>query len=206
MSAYPQGSTEWLRERVGRVTASRVADVLARTKSGPSADRANYLAELVCERLTGEPAASVFATADMQRGTEMEPQARAAYELATGSMVLETGFVQHPTLMAGASPDGLIGSDGLLEIKCPKTATHISYLERGEPPAKYVPQMAWQIICTGRKWCDFASYDPRLPGKLSLFVVRFTPTAEQLENITAEVSTFIHEVDRKVEALRKIAA
>ena len=202
----PQGSEAWLKARVGLVTASRVADIIAKTKSGYAASRAGYLGELVAERLTGQSAESGYINADMQRGTELEPHARSAYEIKTGQMVLECGLVLHDELRAGASPDGLVGDMGLVEIKCPRTHTHIAYLEGGKPPSQYVPQMAWQCICTGRAWCDFASYDPRMPERLQLFVVRYEPEMGYLKELQAEVAAFIAEVDAKVEALGRIAA
>lgn len=201
---FPQGTVEWLRARAGLVTASRVADVLAKTKTGVSASRAGYMGELVAERLTGMPAASAFMNDDMRRGIELEPEARFAYEVKTGCVVSECGLVLHPTLKAGASPDGLAGVDGLVEIKCPRTHIHIEYIEGGKPPAKYQPQMAWQCICTGRAWVDFASYDPRMPEKLQLFVVRYTPSMEYLKELEAEVAAFIAEVDAKVTALSRL--
>jgi putative phage-type endonuclease len=200
----PQGSDAWMANRVGRVTASRVADILAKTKTGVSASRAGYLGELVAERLTGMTAASAFMNDDMRRGIELEPDARFAYEVKTGNVVAECGFVLHPTLHAGASPDGLVGDDGLLELKCPRTHVHIEYIEAGKPPPKYQPQMAWQCICTGRPWVDFASYDPRMPEKLQLFVVRYTPSMEYLRELEAEVTAFIAEVDAKVAALSRL--
>lgn len=203
---HPQGSPEWLAARIGLVTASRVSDIVARTKTGASASRAAYLAELVAERLTGVSAAPNFQSDDMRRGNELEPDARFAYECKTGNVVSECGLVLHESLKAGASPDGLVGDEGLLEIKCPRTHTHIEYLEAGKPPAKYVPQMAWQLICTGRCWVDFASYDPRMPERLQLFVVRYEPAAEYLRELEAEVAAFIAEVDNKVSSLERIAA
>jgi putative phage-type endonuclease len=203
---HPQGSPEWLQARVGLVTASRVADIIARTKSGPSTSRANYLGQLVAERLTGQSAEDGYTNADMQRGTDLEPAARFAYECKTGALVQTCGLVLHPALQAGASPDGLVADDGLIEIKCPRTHTHIDYLEAGKPPAKYLPQMAWQCICTGRAWVDFVSYDPKMPERLQLFVVRYAPELGYLRELEAEVSAFIAEVDAKVEALSKLAA
>lgn len=201
---FPQGSPEWHQARAGKVTASRVADIMAKTKTGVSASRAGYLGELVAERMTGVSAASSFMNDDMRRGIELEPEARFAYEVKTGCVVAECGFVLHPTLAAGASPDGLAGADGLVEIKCPRTHVHIEYLEAGKPPTKYQPQMAWQCICTGRAWVDFASYDPRMPEKLQLFVVRYTPSMEYLQELEAEVAAFIAEVDAKVAALSRL--
>lgn len=206
IAAVEQGSEAWFAARIGRVTASRVADILARTKSGPSASRAGYLGELVAERLTGQSAASGFINDDMRRGTELEPLARATYETRTGNMVQEVGFVLHPTLMAGASPDGLIGDDGLLEIKCPRTHVHIEYIEANKPPAKYLPQMAWQCICTGRAWCNFVSFDPRMPERLQLFIAHYEPPRDYLREVEAEVAAFLAEVDTKVAFLSKLAA
>ena len=196
-----QRTPEWFAARLGKVTASRVADVMARTKTGESASRKNYLAELVVERLTGRPTEG-FTNAAMQWGTDTEPQARAAYEMETGQAVTEVGFVDHPDLFAGASPDGLVGDDGLIEIKCPNTATHIDTVLSGEIPAKYVTQMQWQMACTGRQWCDFVSFDPRLPGKLQLFVKRCPRDNEAIEKMEAEVATFLKEVSDKETALR----
>lgn len=196
-----QGTPEWLQERCGFVTASRIKDVQAKIKSGEAASRANYRAELVAQRLTGQVQES-FTNSAMERGTELEPFARATYEIRFGEVVEETGFVKHPRIKwTGASPDGLVGKDGLLEIKCPNTSTHIGYLLAGTAPLQYVPQMTWQVACTGRKWCDFASYDPRMPEQLQLFVVRFTPTAEQITETEKEVIAFLAEIDETVKKL-----
>lgn len=197
-----QGSPEWFSARLGRVTASRVADLMARTKTGWSASRDNYMAELICERLTGQTAER-FSNAAMQWGTDTEPQARAAYEFITGNVVAETGFVEHPSIaMSGASPDGLVGDDGLVEIKCPNTATHIETLLGETVPAKYRTQMMWQIACTGRAWCDFVSFDPRLPADMQLWAVRVFPGPGELSAIEAAVQEFLREIDAKIEALR----
>ena len=167
-----QGTAEWHAARCGKVTASRIADVIAKTKSGPSASRGNYMAELVCERLTGVPQDSYKSPA-MEWGTNNEPLARLAYESAGGVLVTEVGFVSHPTIIdAGASPDGLVGDDGLLEIKCPNTATHIDTLLSGKVPERYNTQMQWQMACTNRQWCDYVSFDPRLPESMQLFITR----------------------------------
>lgn len=189
-----QRSSDWFAARLGKVTASKIADVMARTKSGWSASRANYAAQLVTERLTGEPA-EMFVNDAMRRGTELEPQARAMYELETGYSVAETGFHPHPTIeMTGASPDGLVLSDGLVEIKVPNSATHIATL-RGEPIAdKYIKQMQWQMACTGRLWCDFASFDPRLPDAMQLHVQRVERDDELIAEMETAVSEFLAEV------------
>ena len=199
-----QRTDEWFNARLGSVTASRVADVMAKTKSGPSASRANYMAELICERLTGERSGG-FNSAAMQWGTDQEPQARMAYELVTGLTVEETGFVPHPTIKwFGASPDGLVGSDGLIEIKCPNTATHIDYLLRDAVPMKYIYQMQTQMICTGRKWCDFVSFDPRLSANLQLFIKRVDHRELLANEIEVEVSLMLAELEITLKALEQI--
>ena len=204
MSDIEQGTDEWFAIRCGKVTASRVADVIATTKSGYSASRANYEAQLICEILTGKPAES-FSNAAMQWGTETEPLARAQYELKTGEMVNQVGFVVHPMIeQAGASPDGLVGSEGLIEIKCPNTSTHLDTLLAQKVSSKYITQMTWQMVCTGRKWCDFVSYDPRLPENLQLFVQRIELDEDYAKKLQNEVVMFLVEVNEKIEKLRKI--
>ena len=204
MSDIEQGTDEWFAIRCGKVTASRVADVIATTKTGYSASRANYEAQLICEILTGKPAES-YSNAAMAWGTETEPLARAQYELKTGEMVNQVGFVVHPMIeQAGASPDGLVGSEGLIEIKCPNTSTHLDTLLAQKVPSKYITQMTWQMVCTGRKWCDFVSYDPRLPENLQLFVQRIELDEDYAKKLQNEVVMFLAEVNEKVEKLRKI--
>lgn len=197
-----QGSDAWLRERLGKVTASRVADVIAKTKTGYSASRANYAAQLIAERLTGETQES-YTNAAMAWGNEKEPEARSAYAFQIGVEVEEVGFVAHPTIgMTGASPDGLVGLDGLVEIKCPNTATHIETLTGQSVPSKYVTQMLWQMACTGRQWCDFVSYDPRMPPSMALFIKRVDRDEERIAELEEEVRRFLSEVDEKVATLR----
>ena len=198
-----QRTDEWYAARLGKVTASRVADVIAKTKSGYSTSRANYMAELICERLTGVRGDS-YASAAMQWGTNTEPQARAAYEARSGSLVTETGFVPHCSIFdGGASPDGLIGDDGLVEIKCPFTATHLDTLLTETVPGRYVTQMQWQMACTGRQWCDFVSYDPRLPESMALFVKRVPRDEKMIEELEKEVYNFLTEMDEKLEKLEE---
>ena len=198
-----QGSPEWHAIRAGRVTASRVADVVAKTKTGYSSSRANYLAELIVERLTGDPAPT-FQTEAMRRGSELEPDARVAYEFRTDAIVVEIAFVEHPTIdMTGASPDGLIGDDGLLEIKCPNTAQHVETLLSGDIPGKYLTQMQWQMACTGRRYCDFVSFDPRLPEAMSLFIKRVNRDDKRIAELETEVRAFIAELDAKESELRR---
>lgn len=198
-----QRSPEWFAARAGKATASKIADIVAKTKSGPSASRANYMAQLVAERLSGLPAEG-FSNAAMQWGTEKEPEARAAYERHALCTVVELGFADHPTIpMSGASPDGLVGDEGLLELKCPLTATHIDTLLGGTVPKKYMAQMQWQMACTERRWCDFASYDPRLPDEMQLFVQRVERDDAMIAELETEVTAFLAEVDQTVAALRE---
>lgn len=190
-----QGSPAWVAARLGHVTASRIADVIARNKSGSiSASRANYMAELVAERLTGVPAEQ-YTNAAMAWGTEHEPMARAAYAFHTNTDVAECGFIAHPTIaMSGASPDGCIGEDGLVEIKCPNTSTHIETLRGGKVADRYYVQIQWQMACTGRAWCDFVSYDPRMPVHMQLFVQRVPRDAARIKKIEKEVVDFLDEL------------
>lgn len=196
-----QGSPEWFAIRLGKVTASRVADVIARTKTGYGASRAGYMAELIAERLTGAVAQS-YTNAAMQWGVETEPQAKAAYEFRNGADVVEIAFVAHPKiLMSGASPDGMVGDNGLVEIKCPTTATHIDTLLGQAVPAKYIAQMQWQMACTGRAWCDFVSFDPRLPAAMQLFVARVERDDAQITELEKLVNEFLAEVTLRVHNL-----
>lgn len=196
-----QRSEEWFAARLGKVTASRVADLMAKTKSGPSASRANYMADLIVERLTGQKAEGFTSTA-MQWGTDTEPQARAAYEFLTDADVAEEGFVTHATIPDfGASPDGLIGDVGLLEIKCPNTAAHLEVLLTSTIPAKYVTQMQAQMACTGRAWCDFVSFDPRMPGEMQLFVQRVARDDAFIAEMEDAITGFLAELAQKLDAL-----
>jgi len=197
-----QRTEEWFASRCGSVTASRIADVIAKIKTGESASRANYRDQLVAERLTGKPVDS-FSNAAMQWGAETEPLARLAYESATGIIVQEVGFIIHPTILnSGASPDGMADADGLVEIKCPNTATHIDYLLSETVPEKYKPQMAWQLACTGRAWCDFVSFDPRMPEDMQLFIKRYVPDYDYISMLETEVSRFLVEVDELIAKLK----
>lgn len=203
MTEIIQGTPEWFAIRLGKVTASRVADVVAKTKTGWGASRANYMAELIAERLTGEAAPS-YTNAAMQWGTDHEADARMAYEFRSDATVDAVGFIVHPDIpMTGASPDGLIGFDGLLELKCPNTATHLDTL-LGEPIDKrYITQMMWQLACSGRKWCDWVSFDPRLPESMRLFVYRVSRNDELIASLERQVIEFLAELEAKVAALRE---
>jgi len=204
MSGIVQGSPEWFAQRAGKVTASRLADVLATIKSGESAARANYRAELIAERLTGKVIEG-FSNAAMKWGTECEPLARAAYEAETGDIVTECAMVAHPTIQhTGASPDGLVSADGLLEVKCPETKSHINTLLSGSVPSQYMPQMIWQMACTGRKWVDFVSFDPRMPAPLQLFVKRVPRDESLIASHEAAVIIFLSEIQQTLDRLNAI--
>jgi putative phage-type endonuclease len=198
-----QRTPEWFARRLGKVTASRIADLMAKTKTGPGASRANYLAQLVTERLTGTPTEG-FQSPAMTWGIEQEAAARAAYSARMGVLVDEVDFVDHPTMQAGASPDGLVGDNGLIEIKCPNTSTMLEYLEDRTIPQKYRLQIQWQLAVTGRDWCDFVAFDPRLPEHLQLLVIREPRNTDLVVEITHEVNRFLAEVERKVAFLKEL--
>lgn len=197
-----QGTGEWLADRAGCCTASRMNDVLDVLKDGrPGAKRLSYAKELVAERLTSNSMTHVVTNA-MRDGIEREPSARAEYEFATGNIVRLTGFVPHPRIeFAGASPDGLVEHDGLIEIKCPTEATYVEWLAAGCVPDKCKPQMIFQAACTGRGWIDFVAYHPDMPPKLRLFVRRFEPSAEEIAGLEAKVVEFLQQVDAIFEAI-----
>lgn len=197
-----QRSEEWFQARLGKVTASRVADVLAKIKSGESASRRNYKIQLVSERLTGEKQETYINQA-MQDGIDREFYARERYVQQHGE-VEEVGFIQHPTLEAGASPDGLVGDDGLIEIKCPLGTTHTETLMTQEVPSKYMPQIQFQLLVTGRKWCDFVSFNPMFPEHLQLFVRRVFADKEYQAELEVEVSKFLDEVNDVINKLKEI--
>jgi len=200
-----QRSDDWYAARCGKATASRFRDVMARLKNGaPAADRQKYLTELVVERLTGQPVPS-YENAAMRWGTEQEAAARAAYEQRTGVAVEETGVICHDVLMAGCSPDGLVDWDGLIEIKCPfNTGVHIDTLFSGMP-AEHTVQVQGQMWITGRQWCDFVSYDPRMPAELQLYVQRINRDPAFIADLERQVTEFLAEVGAQVEALRRLA-
>lgn len=198
-----QRSPEWYAARLGKVTASRIADVMARTKTGYGASRANYMAELVCERLTGVKAES-YTNAAMQWGVDNEAAAKAAYAFMTDKTVEECGFFDHGTIpMSGASPDGMMPFDGgLVEVKCPNSASHIETLLTEMIEGKYLLQMQWQMACAQCSYCDFVSFDPRLPPELQLWIKRVPRDDTKIAEIEKEVRTFLVELDAKVAALQ----
>ena len=198
-----QGSPEWMLARAGKVTASRMDDVVAKIKSGEAAARRDYRAQIVAEILTARPQDNGFINAEMQWGIDQEPIARSAYEVREGLLVDKVGFVIHGDIeRSGASPDGLVDKEGMVEIKCPKTATHLQYLLDGVVPAKYQPQMMWQMACAGRAWNDFVSFDPRLPENLQLFVARLPRDDAKIKELRTEVLGFLFDVDKMLETIK----
>lgn len=201
-----QGTEEWRAARLGKLTASRIADAIAKTKSGWGASRANIKALLIAERLTGIPQ-ETYVSAAMQHGTDTEPQARIAYEFLTDQAVTQVGFVGHPSIPgAGASPDGLVGDDGLIEIKCPGTATHIDNLLGSKISERYMTQMQFQLACTGRKWCDFVSFDARLPTKMQLKIQRVYRDDTRIALLESQARDFLAEIEETIAALDKMVA
>lgn len=201
-----QGTDEWLADRAGKATGSRAKDVLSKIKSGEAAARRNYRMQLVTERLTGKPQEAGFVSDAMKWGTEQEPFARMAHEAKTGVIVQEAGFLYLPHLSYGCSVDGLIGKDGIVEYKCPNTATHIEWLMVGELPSEHKPQILHNILVTGREWCDFVSFDPRLPENLQLFIVRYQRDEKEIVAYADELDKFMVEVEDLEKQLRLRAA
>lgn len=197
-----QGTPEWHALRCGKATASRVADIMRKTKTGVSASRQRYLGELVAERLTGVPNVG-FKSADMEWGNATEGAARNHYAFIWDAALIEVAFVDHPHIeSSGASPDRLVGDDGLLEIKCPATHTHIETLLGAPIDPDYVKQMLWQMSCTGRKWCDFCSYDPRMPEEMRMFTKRVLWDDVAIGEMEREVEKFLAEVEDTIKRLR----
>lgn len=204
MDNLVQGTDEWRQARVGSLGASRLQDAIARTKTGYGASRANLMAELVCERLTGQPATS-FISAAMQHGTETEPEARAAYCFYTGHTIEEVGLIRHPKIeQSHASPDGLIGDDGMLEIKCPQPAAHLETLTSQEVPTKYMTQMMWQMACSGRQWVDYVSYSQSFPENMRLFIKRVARDEKRIAELESEVAAFLLEMAVKLSQLNSL--
>jgi putative phage-type endonuclease len=202
IAAIQQGTEEWHQLRLGKVTASRVADILAKTKSGASASRGNYLIELALQRVTKTIEES-YSNSAMEWGVATEPQARVAYEVLTGNFVDQIAFVNHPTIEGfGCSPDGLVG-EGLIEIKCPNSATHWSYIKANEPPQKYIIQMQAQMAVTGAKWCDFVSFDPRMPERSQLLIIRVNRDNEFIAEMENDIKQFLSEVEAEVNLMEK---
>ena len=206
VSMAEQRSDQWFQSRLGRLTGSRAADALATIKSGEAAARRDYRMQLVCERLTNQLQEDGYVNAAMQRGIDLEPVAFAAYEAETGAVVRRSGFLSHNTHMAGCSLDGDVGEfAGILEVKCPKSATHLGYIRHGTVPSKYVPQITHNLWVSGAQWCDFVSFDDRFPEALQLFRVRVERDAKAISEYEAKALAFLAEVEREVEAVRTMA-
>ena len=200
--AVEQGSPEWFQMRLGKVTASRVADILAKTKTGPSASRQNYLIELAIQRTTGIIQES-YSNSAMEWGTQTEPQARVAYEVTTNNFVDLVAFIDHPSIKwFGCSPDGIVSDRCLLEIKCPNSATHWEYFKSKKPPQKYFIQMQAQIAVTNKDWCDFVSFDPRMPDRSQLLIVRIDRDEAFIAEMEAEIKKFLDEVEVEVNLMK----
>lgn len=208
LSSNPfQQGADWLADRTGCLTGSRMAAALDFRKDGkPGADRVKLLKELVAERLTGAVVPH-YVTPAMEHGQITEPKARHAYQIATGNIVRLVGFIRHPRIEnCGVSCDGLVGKDGATEFKCPETTTHIGYKMAGCVPEAYKPQMALQLAVTGRQWCDFVSFDDRIRNPAAqLFIVRYTPTPEEIAAIEDAAVQFLDEVQRLFDAVTESA-
>lgn len=198
-----QGTDEWKAIRLGKATGSRISDIMAKGRAGaPSASRANYAAQLIAERLTGKCEES-YTNDAMRWGTDHEDDARNAYAFIQGVTIEQVGFIAHPTIeMAGCSPDGLVNGNGMVEIKCPNSATHIATLLDLKIPDKYFKQMQWQMACSGRSWCDFSSYDPRLPESMQSLITRVHRDNVAIDEMESEVRRFLGEIDSTVSALQ----
>jgi putative phage-type endonuclease len=204
-----QRTEEWFQQRLGKVTASRISDVIAKTKTGVSTSRQNYLVQLVSERLTGKKGDS-FVNQAMLDGIERESAARELYMRTRGVSVTEVGFFDHSIIKnSGASPDGAVNAEedgkyaGLIEIKCPIETTHTNTLMSKSVPSKYIPQMQWQLACTGAKWVDFVSYNPNFPEELQLFVTRVDRDDTYIGELEAEVIKFLDEVEQTIIKLKE---
>ena len=194
-----QRHDEWLSDRFGKITASRVKDISAKPRKGKALN--SIMLNLLKERLTGE-VTDFYINEAMQWGIDQEPNAIASYENITGEFVVGCGLINHPTIsMSGASPDGLIGKDGLLEAKCPNTETHLNTILTQQVPDEYLPQITWQMACTGRKWCDFVSYDPRLPEQLQTVIIRVTIDDVDIDSLENEVAACNAKLNEIIENL-----
>jgi len=199
-----QLSQEWFEARLGKVTASRVSDVLATIKSGEAASRKNYKLQLVTEKLTGKKI-DTYMNQAMQDGIDREETAREIYSKIVDSQVYQDGFIQHPKIeMSGASPDGFVGKNGIIEIKCPIETTHTTNLLERKLPSKYKPQVQFQLACTEREWCDFISYNPNFELRLQLMYVRIYRDDEYIKMLEFEITKFLEEVEEMINQLKEI--
>lgn len=204
--ACPQRSPEWFTLRVGKLTGSRAHDMLATIKSGEAAARRDLRVQLVCERLTGQSQDSGYINADMQRGIDLEPAALAAYEADTGTLFQPIGFVSHDELLAGCSPDGEVDEfTGILEVKCPKSSTHLSYLRSRSVPTDYLRQITHNLWITGAQWCDFVSFDDRFSDPLSYLRIRVKRSDVDIAAYELAARLFLDEVAKEVDAMQALA-
>ena len=197
-----QRTPGWYQLRAGKLTASRAKDMLAKIKSGEAAARRDLKYQLIAERLSGEPQEDAYVNPAMQWGIDHEAEAIAAYEAATGALVTPIGFCEHTDLLAGCSPDGFVGTTGIVSIKCPKTATQIRYWRDGGEPSEHWAQNTHELWLTERTWIDFVSFDPRLPDRLRLFVVRVNRTVAERDAYDADARRFLAEVQTELDALK----
>jgi hypothetical protein len=198
-----QRTPAWKSARAGRLTASRAKDMLASVKSGEAAARRDLRVQLVVERLTGEPQDATFVNADMQRGIDLEREAFAAYEIVTGHVAHRCGFVAHNELPIGCSPDGVIDDfRGLLELKVPKSATHLGYLRSGGVPAEHRPQLLHALWVTGAEYIDFLSFDPRFPASMETFYVRLERDEDAIAEYAKKALAFLVEIETELQAMR----
>ncbi len=204
MLISPQQSEQWFKDRLGKVTASRLNDVVSRLKNGDeSSARANYKSQLICERLTGQ-IKDQFSTQDMRWGAECEAFARSSYEVEKGTIIEQIGFVPHPSIeMCGASPDGIV-CDGTIEIKCLTTKNHIDVLLTQKVPDEFINQIQWQMACTNKNWCDFVAFDPRLPEPLQMFIQRIERDNDKIKQLEEETIIFLCEIDEKINKLKNM--
>jgi hypothetical protein len=202
----PQRSPEWFAARLGKLTGSCAGAMLSKIKSGEAAARRDLRLKLVCERLTGQCQDDGFVNDAMQRGIDLEPQAFAAYEAHTGQMVTRTGFLALNGVEAGCSLDGHVGNfDGIVEIKCPKSATHLRYLRSGEVPAEHLPQIRHNLWISGAAWCDFVSFDDRFPPAYQVFIVRVERNEQEMGIYEGRALAFLSEVDNELTAIQTMA-
>lgn len=201
-----QRSEPWHALRVGRLTGTAAADMMARIKTGEAAARRDLRLRLICERLTSVSQESGYINAEMQRGIDLEPQAIGAYEAQTGALVQPVGFCAHETLAAGCSPDGQIdGFAGLVEVKCPKSATHLGYLRSRQVPQDYLYQIVHNLWITGAQWCDFVSFDDRFPAPLQLIVIRVPRNEAEIASYEVMARDFLADVERECASVQQLA-
>lgn len=198
----PQGSGAWLNQRVGKLTASRMAAAMDFKKTGePSAERLKLMKELLAERLTGD-AVPHYVNDFMRHGIEYEPQAKEEYQIVSGNILTPCGFVEHPTIeYFGGSPDALIDADAVFEAKCPQTTTHIGWIEAGKVPEQHKPQILAQLACTRRSRAVFVSFDPRIPGRQRLFIREWEPSADEIAAVEQAAVEFLRELDQRFQNL-----